>query len=137
MSRCSRLCLTLFSWPEYVFTTYQRNIQSSSTDSETDGTGRPVDDAPCGAITASARPSKDEFHDFLGDEVGEPKVGAGDGDEAEHDGCGLADLAAVGPLYALKLGPAGGEEACDAVAAAQRSAGGTLGLAAATALSTG
>src|SRR5271166_5359316 len=26
-TRCSRLCLTLFSWPEYVLTTYQRNIQ--------------------------------------------------------------------------------------------------------------
>src|SRR5437588_243888 len=25
-TRCSRLCLTLFSWPEYVLTTYQRNI---------------------------------------------------------------------------------------------------------------
>src|SRR3954452_24502932 len=25
-TRCSRFCLTLFSWPEYVFTAYQRNI---------------------------------------------------------------------------------------------------------------
>src|ERR1700758_1799681 len=25
-TRCSRFCLTLFSWPEYVLTTYQRNI---------------------------------------------------------------------------------------------------------------
>src|SRR5271155_3414392 len=30
ITRCSRLCLTLFSCPEYVLTTYQRNIQDSS-----------------------------------------------------------------------------------------------------------
>src|SRR5438874_2813720 len=28
-TRCSRFCLTLFSWPEYVLTTYQRNIRST------------------------------------------------------------------------------------------------------------
>src|SRR5437588_2239228 len=33
-TRCSRFCLTLFSWPEYVLTTYQRNI---SIDSGSDG----------------------------------------------------------------------------------------------------
>src|SRR5947209_18311946 len=29
-TRCSRFCLTLFSWPEYVLTTYQRNISIDS-----------------------------------------------------------------------------------------------------------
>src|SRR5271169_4068045 len=60
-TRCSRLCLTLFSWPEYVFTTYQRNIQIQS-------------------------PSEDEFNDFLSHVVGQAQVGAGYGHEAEHHG---------------------------------------------------
>src|SRR6202035_3149679 len=51
-TRCSRLCLTLFSWPEYVLTTYQRNIQGSLTDSVTDGERRPADDALWAWITA-------------------------------------------------------------------------------------
>ena len=66
---------------------------------------------------------EDEFDDFLGHVVGEAEVGAGDRDEAEHDRRGLRDLAAVGPLYALELGPAGAQEADRAVAAAQRRAG--------------
>src|SRR5271166_2974654 len=98
-TRCSRLCLTLFSCPEYVLTTYQRNIQTS----------------------------EDEFDDFLGDRVGQAEVGAGDGDEADDDGGRLRDLAAVGPLYALELRPARAEEADRAIAAAQRRAGGLLG----------
>src|SRR6202035_3554803 len=91
-TRCSRLCLTLFSWPEYVLTTYQRNIQD---------------------------PSEDEFDDFLGDVISQAEVGPGDGHEAEHDGRRLRDLAAVGPLHALQLGPAGTQEADRAVASAQ------------------
>src|SRR5271168_3538354 len=70
-TRCSRLCLTLFSWPEYVLTTYQRNIQTS----------------------------EDEFDDFLGDVVGQAEIRAGDGDEPEHDGGRLKDVAAIGPLH--------------------------------------
>src|SRR5271168_91848 len=97
-TRCSRLCLTLFSWPEYVFTTYQRNIQVQSS-------------------------LEDEFDDFLGDIVGGAKVETCDCDEPEDDGGRLRDLPAVGPLYALELGPAGAQEADGAVAAAQRSAG--------------
>src|ERR1700693_299639 len=50
--RCSRLCLTLFSWPEYVLTTYQRNIQGSLTDSVRDEEGGPMDDALRAWITA-------------------------------------------------------------------------------------
>ena len=37
------------------------------------------------------------------------EVRARDRDEAEHDGRRLRDLAAVGPLYALQLGPAGAQ----------------------------
>src|SRR5664280_3224483 len=51
-TRCSRLCLTLFSWPEYVLTTYQRNIQGSSTDSVAGAAGRPDGGALRGSITA-------------------------------------------------------------------------------------
>src|SRR5277367_4431013 len=51
MTRCSRLCLTLFSWPEYVFTTYQRNIQIQKLLRGVDGRVVPA--------------SEDEFDDFL------------------------------------------------------------------------
>src|SRR6202161_2959893 len=95
-TRCSRLCLTLFSWPEYVFTTYQRNIQIQV-------------------------PLQDEFDDFLGDVVRQPKVEARDCDEPEHHGCRLRHLPPVGPLSALKLRPAGSQEADRAIAAPQRS----------------
>src|SRR6478752_843812 len=95
--RCSRLCLTLFSWPEYVLTTYQRNIQIQTS-------------------------LEDEFDDFFGDEVGQAEIGAGDRHETEHDGGRLRDLAAVGPLDPLQLGPAGTQERERAVAATNRSA---------------
>src|ERR1700733_2295193 len=78
MTRCSRLCLTLFSWPEYVLTTYQRNIQK---------------------LLESG--SEDEFDEFLGHIVGAAKVETSDSDEAEYDGCGLEDLTTIGPLDAL------------------------------------
>src|SRR5229473_7173966 len=99
--RCSRLCLTLFSCPEYVLTTYQRNIQRI-----------PL--------------AQDEFDDFFCDEVCRAEVGPGDGDEADDDGGRLRDVPAVRPLYALQLGPAGADEADRAVAAAQRGAGRAL-----------
>src|ERR1700728_2694274 len=101
----------------------------------TDGDGRPVAGAGCFPLSASAQPSKDEFDDFLGDVVGQTEVGAGDCDEADDDSGCLEDLAAVGPLYALELCPAGANEADGAVSAAQRRAGGTLGLTATTAAS--
>src|SRR5450759_3442692 len=116
-TRCSRLCLTLFSWPEYVLTTYQRNIQSPSTDSVADGEGRPVDAALWGCITTLAQHSEYEFDDFFGHIVGQAEIGAGDGDEAEHHRCRLGDLAPVGPLHALELCPAGAEKANGTVAA--------------------
>src|ERR1039457_6341201 len=72
-------------------------------------------------------PLEDGFDDFFGHEVGQAEVGAGDGHEHEHHGRGLEDLRAVGPLYALELGPAGTQEANDAVAFANGSAGGLLG----------
>src|SRR3954471_13530556 len=61
---------------------------------------------------------QDEVDDVLGDDVGETEVCAGDDHEADHDGGRLADLTAVGPLHTLKLGPAGAQEADEAVAAA-------------------
>src|SRR3984957_777279 len=111
ITRCSRLCLTLFSWPEYVLTTYQRNIQIQ-------------------------RSLQDEFNDFLRNVIGEAKVGPGDCDEAEHD-CGrLEDMTAVGPLHTLELRPAGAQEADCFVAAAQRRAGRALEAATATGAAT-
>src|ERR1700679_3257475 len=77
MTRCSRLCLTLFSWPEYVLTTYKRNIQIQ-------------------------RSLQDEFNDFLGQIVGQAQVGTGDGYEAEHHRGRLEDMTAVGPLHTLE-----------------------------------
>src|SRR5271165_5220730 len=68
-TRCSRLCLTLFSWPEYVLTTYQRNIQKLLHE---DGEGA----STCPLIQGS----EDKFDDFLGDIVGQAKVETGDGD---------------------------------------------------------
>src|SRR5271166_2588939 len=87
-TRCSRLSLTLFSWPEYVLTTYQRNIQVL----------------------------EDEFDEFLGHVIGQAQIRARDRHEAEHDRGGLRDVAAVGPLDALKLCPAGAKEGDGAVA---------------------
>src|SRR5580704_17943921 len=101
-TRCSRLCLTLFSCPEYVFTTYQRNIQIQ-------------------------RSSQDEFNDFLGDVVRGAEVQTSNCDEAEHDGRRLEDVTAVRPLDTLQLGPAGAQKADRAVAFANRGAGCLLG----------
>jgi hypothetical protein len=54
--------------------------------------------------------SENEIDDLLGGPVGCAKVDAGDSDEAEHDRCGLGDLATVGPLNTLELGPGGAQE---------------------------
>jgi hypothetical protein len=53
---------------------------------------------------------EDEVDDLLGCPVGRTEIKAGDGDEAEYDCCGLRDLATVGPLHPLELGPAGTQE---------------------------
>src|SRR6476469_1505239 len=80
----------------------------------------------CAAEARRAVLAQDEFDDFLCHEVRPAKVEAGDGDEPEHHGRGLRDLAAVWPLYALQLGPACAQEADDTIAAAQRCARGAL-----------
>src|SRR5208283_1509647 len=92
-TRCSRLALTLFSCPEYVFTTYQRNMTKSL---------------------------DDEVDELAGEIVGDAEEDAGDDYEAEHDAGRLGDLLAVRPLDALELGPAGAQEVEDAVARRQR-----------------
>src|SRR3954467_2827402 len=61
-----------------------------------------------------SRGLEDEVDDALRDDVGEAEEGAGDHDEAKHDGRGLTDLLAIGPLDALKLGPAGTQKADEA-----------------------
>ena len=54
--------------------------------------------------------SEDEVDDLLGCPIGGTEVDAGDGDEAEHDRGGLGDMATIGPLHALELGPGGAQE---------------------------
>src|SRR5438309_12102377 len=66
---------------------------------------------------------ENQVDDLLRDEVGQAEVGAGDGDEAEHDPGRLRDLAAVRPLDALELGPRGAQEVGDAVAPRPRAGG--------------
>src|ERR1700726_373336 len=87
--RCSRFCLTLFSCPEYVLTTYQRNMTVF------------LDDC---------------VDDLAGDVVGDAEEDAGDDDEAEYNAGGLRDLLAIRPLDPLQLGPARPQEGDDAVA---------------------
>ena len=55
--------------------------------------------------------------DPVGGRIGDAEVQAGDDDEAQHDRGGLPDLAAVGPLDPLQLGPGGREERDEAKAA--------------------
>jgi hypothetical protein len=50
----------------------------------------------------------------LSDYVGKAKIGAGDHNEAKNDCSCLPDLAAVGPLDALQLGPRGAQEVKEA-----------------------
>jgi hypothetical protein len=54
-----------------------------------------------------AEPSENEVDDLLSCPVGDTEVDTGDGHEAHDNRCGLRDMATVGPLYSLKLGPAG------------------------------
>src|SRR5436190_18172308 len=73
---------------------------------------------------------EDEVDDALRDDVREAEERAGDHDEAEHDGRGLADLLAIGPLHALKLRPArldeGGNAGEPALARRGRGRGGNV-----------
>jgi hypothetical protein len=57
-----------------------------------------------------ARRLEDETNDLLGRPVGDAEIDAGNRDEAEHDRCGLRDVAAIRPLYPLELGPACAQE---------------------------
>ena len=79
-----------------------------------------VDDVPAEHDLAAVqcRRSEDCVDELAERPVGEAEVGAGDDHEADHDGRGLSDLAAVGPLDALELLPAVAEEGDDPVAAA-------------------
>src|SRR5215207_4364368 len=65
---------------------------------------------------ASARTLENGFDQGLPDLVEQTEVAAGDDHEAEHDGGGLADLAAVRPLHAPQLVDAVAEEREQAVA---------------------
>src|SRR5947209_12601068 len=87
-TRCSRLCLTLFSWPEYVFTTYQRNMLEK----------------------LSPLPGQDEIHKVPGQGVGHAEEDARHDHEPDDDPRGLHHLAAVRPLYSLELAPASSQE---------------------------
>src|SRR3954452_6726530 len=62
----------------------------------------------------------DEVDDLLGDPVGHAQVGARDDHEADDDAGGLRDLAPVGPLDALELGPGGAQELKEAGATGLR-----------------
>src|ERR671913_1516429 len=67
---------------------------------------------------ASSRRLENGFDERLPDLVEKTQVAAGDDHEAEHDGRGLADLAAVGPLHAAQLVDAVAEEGEQAAARA-------------------
>jgi hypothetical protein len=53
---------------------------------------------------------QDGVDDLLGHPVGDAQVRARDDHETDHHARRLEDLAAVGPLDALQLGPAGRQE---------------------------
>src|SRR4051794_8751116 len=78
--RCSRLALTLFSWPEYVFTTYQRNMRLLLT-------------------------QEDVLDHVLPDLVVHVEKDADDRAGDEHDDGALDDLVLRRPLDLLQLCP--------------------------------
>src|SRR5581483_8220302 len=80
--RCSRLALTLFSWPEYVLTTYQRNIP----------------------VLISLLP-EDFRDDVLPNLVVQVEVGADDQAGDQHDDRALDHLVLARPLHLLELRP--------------------------------
>src|SRR2546423_11479799 len=81
-TRCSRFCLTLFSWPEEVLTAYQRNIF----------------------------PLQNCLDQLGEDLIDGAQVDAGDHYEEEDDARELGQRPAVGPLNSLQLRPARLEE---------------------------
>src|SRR3954454_21147101 len=81
-------------------------------------------------MEGSGLASDDDVDDLLGHVVGQDQVQAGDDHEADDHAGRLGDLPAVGPLYALELGPARAQEAEEADdAAMRRRAGRGLGAA--------
>src|SRR3954468_4782874 len=72
-----------------------------------------VDDVPAKHGFLDLRELEDGVDDRLPERVQQPEVTPGEDDEPEHDGGGLADLAAVGPLDAPKLFGAVPEEGED------------------------
>src|SRR4051794_11536519 len=81
-------------------------------------------------MEGSGLASDDDVDDLLGHVVGQAQVQAGDDHEADDHAGRLGDLPAVGPLYALELGPARAQEAEEAAdAAMRRRAGRGLGAA--------
>src|SRR4051794_17635360 len=89
--RCSRLALTLFSWPEYVLTTYQRNtLVLLLTEEEV------LDDALPEQVVGVEEDADDR---------------AGD----QHDGRPLDHLVLPGPVDLLQLRPRLADEATTAL----------------------
>src|SRR5215208_8025476 len=93
--RCSRFCLTLFSCPEYVLMTYQRNME-----------------VRCLSL-ARGMGSEEALDEEVEDRVEGAQVGRCDRDEDQGNGRGLDQGLTVGPLDALELGPARHDEAHD------------------------
>src|SRR6185295_8367102 len=83
--RCSRLAFTLFSCPEYVLITYQRNM--------------------------CLLPQENVADEGLEDLVGRVEVGADDHAGDDHDDRALHHLGAARPLDLLQLGPGLADEA--------------------------
>src|SRR5438105_10781879 len=77
--RCSRLAFTLFSWPEYVLITYQRNIRSSLS-------------------------QHDVLDEVLPQLIVQPGVGADDDTGNEHHRGAAHDRLLARPLDLLELG---------------------------------
>src|SRR3954447_9316975 len=69
---------------------------------------------------SSSRSLEDGLDQGAPDGVEEAQVAAGEQDEAQHDGGGLADVAAVGPLHPAQLVDAMAEEGQEAPAGAGR-----------------
>src|SRR5665811_1360794 len=80
-TRCSRLCLTLFSCPEYVLITYQRNIQD----------------------LFRVGSSQDQIHELAEDQVERPQVCGGDHDEDQGYDRGLDQRVPNRPLNLLPV----------------------------------
>src|SRR6185295_4625318 len=102
MIRCSRLVFTLFSWPEYVVMTYQRNISAPPSDA---------------AVLMGSALDEHVLDESLEDEVTRVQEDADDHAGDQHDHNALDQLRLGGPFDLLELGNRLADEACDASAA--------------------